>query len=183
VSIRPNLYPLRCLLSILKPEHLKVDSIKHTANTFRMPGKATIRTSDPPRLASKSSTKSLSSRRATTTVVIPEEGPSTSLRAQICTIFGDAQRSIAGHRKLVVGFRKIQEACVYEPSKPGKHARQEFQEDDFNVEFARCVIRLMGAKKSEGVGDRLIRFIGFFLRNASEKGEMVRPRHFYWMRC
>ncbi len=28
----------------------------------------------------------------------------------------------------------------------------------------------MGVKKSEGVGDRMIRFLGFFLRYASEKG-------------
>ena len=47
---------------------------------------------------------------------------------------------------------------------------QEFDEDDFNAEIMRCVIRLMGVKKSEGVGDRTVRFLGFFLRHAGEKG-------------
>ena len=33
------------------------------------------------------------------------------------------------------------------------------------------MIRLVGVKKSEGVGDRIVRFLGLFLRHASEKGE------------
>ena len=69
----------------------------------------------------------------------------------------------------MVSLRKIQESCCYEPTKPGK-SQEGFDEDDFNVEIARCVIRLMGVKKSEGVGDRMIRFLGFFLRYASDKG-------------
>ena len=67
-------------------------------------------------------------------------------------------------------LRKIQESCCYEPTKPGKKGREEFDEDDFNVEIARCVIRLMGVKKSEGVGERIVRFLGSFLRHAGEKG-------------
>jgi condensin complex subunit 3 len=34
----------------------------------------------------------------------------------------------------------------------------------------RCVVRILGIKKSEPVGDRLIRFLGLFLKYASEKG-------------
>lgn len=112
--------------------------------------------------------KALSSRRTTTspTVVIPEETPSSTLRTQICTVFSDAQRTTAGHRKLTVSLRKIQEACVCESGRAGKKS---FDEDDFNVELARCTIRLMGVKKSEGVGDRIVRFLGCFLRHASDK--------------
>lgn len=113
----------------------------------------------------------MGSRKSTTSpsIVVPEEGPTSPLRTQICNVFNDAQKSTAGHRKLVVGLRKIQEACCYEPTRPGKPGRQDFNEDDFNVEIARCMIRLMGVKRSEAVGDRIVRFLGFFLRYASEK--------------
>lgn len=51
-----------------------------------------------------------------------------------------------------------------------KKQEEEFGEDNFNVEVARCVLRLMGVKKSEGVGDRLVKFLGLFLRRATDKG-------------
>jgi condensin complex subunit 3 len=94
-------------------------------------------------------------------------------------VFGDAQKTTATQRKLVVNLRKIQEACCYEPptanDKSGKKGRGEVQEDfdeeDFNTEVGRCVTRILGIKKSEPVGDRLIRFLGLFLKYASEKGK------------
>lgn len=137
-----------------------------------MPGRVSTRTSTASRLSHKSSTQTLASRRNTTSppLVVPVEGPTSTLRTQICTIFSDAQRTTAGHRKLVVSLRKTQESCCYGPTRPGKKGQEDFNEDDFNVEIARCVIRLMGVKKSEGVGDRIVRFLGFFLRHASEKG-------------
>ena len=91
----------------------------------------------------------------------------------MCAIFADAQRTTAGHRKLVVNLRKIQEACCYEPAQRSKNGWDGFGEDDFNVELARCVIRLMGVRKSEGVGDRIVRFLGLFLQHASEKGMVL----------
>ena len=137
-----------------------------------MPGRVSTRASTASRISHKASTQSLASRKSSTSsaIVVPEEGPTSALRAQICNIFNAAQKSAAGHRKLVVGLRKIQETCCYEPTRPGKPDRQEFNEDGFNVEIARCVIRLMGVKKSEIVGDRIVRFLGVFLRHASDKG-------------
>ncbi|KAK4697012.1 condensin complex subunit 3, partial [Lecanoromycetidae sp. Uapishka_2] len=142
-----------------------------------MPGKASTRASAASRLSCKSSTQTLASRRntASQTVVVPEEGPSSTLRTRVSTIFSDAQRTTAGHRKLAVSLRKIQESCCYEPARPDKREQEEFDEDDFNVEIARCVLRLMGVKKSEGVGDRIVRFLGFFLRLASEKDAALVP--------
>lgn len=138
-----------------------------------MPGRVSTRTPNTSRFSHKTSTQALASRKSTASplIVVPEEGPTSTLRTQICNVFNDAQKSAAGHRKSVVGLRKIQEACCYEPTRPGKLGRQEFNEDDFSVEIGRCVIRLMGVKKSEAVGDRIIRFLGFFLRHASEKGK------------
>ena len=142
-----------------------------------MPGRVSTRTSAASRISHKASLQTLGSRKSTAspTAIIPEETPVTTLRTHICSIFGDAQRTTAGHRKLVVGLRKIQESCAYETSSSGKAGREEFDEDDFNVEIARCVIRLVGVKKSEGVGDRLVRFLGFFLRHASDKGSIIYP--------
>ena len=137
-----------------------------------MPGRVSARTSAASRIKHKTSTQTLTSRKSTASpiAVIPEETPSTTLRTQICYIFSDAQRTATGHRKLIVSLRKIQESCVYKQSRPSKKSVEEFDEDDFSVEITRCVIRLMGIKKSEGVGDRMVRFLGFFLRHASEKG-------------
>lgn len=127
-----------------------------------MPGKVSTRSSTAPRL----------SRISSPTIVVPDEGPSTSLRLRICNVFGDAQKTTAGHRKLTIVLRKIQEICCY--NSPSNQDGDDFKEDDFNVEIARCIIRIMGVKKSEGAGDRLIKFLGLFLRHASDKG---RYRH------
>jgi condensin complex subunit 3 len=83
-------------------------------------------------------------------------------------IFDDAQKTTASHRKLVVRLRRIQEACCV--ATPGDQSQGEFEEEDFRAEFARCVIPIMGVKKSEGVGDRIIKFLGLFLRHATDKG-------------
>ena len=134
-----------------------------------MPGRNSIRTSTTSR-SSRSSRASKTPRQSEPEVSPPDEGPVTPLRQSICTVFGDAQRSTAGHRKLVVNLRKIQEVCCYESSGRGNRALEGFEEDDFNAEIARCVIRIVPIKKSETVGDRLVRFLGQFLRHASDKG-------------
>ncbi len=153
-----------------------------------MPGRVSTRNSTALRVSHKPSTQTLASRRSTAsrisspTVVIPDEGPSSSLRAQICSLFADAQRTTAGHRKLVVGLRKVQEACCYGPIDPSKHSHEKFREDDFNVEVARCVIRLMGVRKGEGAGEKLVKFLGLFLRHACDKGKQpVKMRTFRWL--
>ena len=144
-----------------------------------MPSRLSTRTSTTSHLARKSSNQILASRRTTAsrvsspTIVVPDEGPSSVLRSQICSIFSDAQRNTAGHRKLAVSLRKIQEACCYEPTNFNSNRGEDCGENDFNVEMARCAIRLMGVKKSEGVGDRVVKFLGFFLKYASDKGQVI----------
>lgn len=144
-----------------------------------MPGQVSARStrSSASAISLKSSTQTLKSRASASTrtsafaVEIPDEGPTTSLRTQICSIFGDAQRSTATQRKLVINLRKVQEACCYEPTKPRKQQKYEdFGEPEFNKEFGRCIIRVLAIKKSEPVGDRIVRFLGLFLKHASEKG-------------
>ncbi|KAI0097071.1 condensin subunit Cnd3 [Daldinia grandis] len=112
---------------------------------------------------------SKASRVSSSSIDLPQETPDSQLRTQICTIFRDAQKTTATHRKLAVNLRKIHEACCYEPTRPNKTSPTEFDEADFNTEFTRCVLRVMPVKKSEGVGERIIRFIGLFLRHANDK--------------
>ncbi|KAK6822985.1 hypothetical protein PG987_014530, partial [Apiospora arundinis] len=116
------------------------------------------------------------SRASANSLDIPEEAPDSALRTQVCAVFRDAQKSTATHRKLVVNLRKIHESCCYEPpARPaGKGKSQaadslDFEETDFNAEFTRCVLRVMPVKKSEGVGEKTIRFVGLFLRHANDK--------------
>lgn len=114
------------------------------------------------------------SRQASVVPEAPLDTPDNALRTQVATVFRDAQKTTASHRKLAVTLRKIQEACCYEPTSTKKPAEaDEFEEDDFNKEFVRCVLRVMPIKKSEGVGEKTVRFIGLFLRHAVEKDNEI----------
>lgn len=155
-----------------------------TDNTIaKMPGRPSVRASRASAasgVSRKSSTQTLRSRASASTrtsvyaIEIPDEGESTSLRERVCTIFADAQRGAVTQRKSAVNLRKIQELCCYETPNPRKHAFAEdagkFDEADFNEEVGRCTLRVLAVKKSEPIGDRLVRFLGLFLKYASEKG-------------
>lgn len=77
----------------------------------------------------------------------------------------------------MINLRKLQEACCYEPTsnKKSKTGAEDFDEADFTEETTRCVLRIMPVKKSESVGERVIRFIGLFLRHANEKDNELIP--------
>ena len=105
---------------------------------------------------------------------IPDEGTDTTLRRAICTVFADAQRSTAAHRKTVISLRKIQEQCCYEPINDKKGRQNEnFEEEDFNGEVIRCVFRVLPVRKAESVGDRVVRFLGTYLSVASQKDNEI----------
>ncbi|KAL1872777.1 hypothetical protein VTK73DRAFT_1327 [Phialemonium thermophilum] len=116
---------------------------------------------------------STASRASSANIDAPVEAPDNALRKQIVPIFSEAQRTTASHRKLAVTLRKIQEACCYEPTSAKKTAASDFEEDDFNTEFVRCVLRVMPVKKSEAVGEKIVRFIGLFLRHSIDKDNEV----------
>ncbi|KAL2690983.1 nuclear condensing complex subunit [Phyllosticta citricarpa] len=121
--------------------------------------------------ASRRTREPRTARASANAVDIPDEGDPTTLREQICKVFGEAQRTTATHRKLSVQLRKIQEACAYEPVNPKKQQAfdEDFDVDDFNNEVGRCLLRVLPVKKSEPVGDRIIKFVGIFLKYAKEK--------------
>ncbi|KAH7323836.1 nuclear condensin-like protein complex subunit 3 [Rhexocercosporidium sp. MPI-PUGE-AT-0058] len=144
---------------------------------------STARSTRASAVSHKSSVQTLNSRASTASristpnIEIPEETPDNELRTQVGSIFRDAQRTTAGHRKLVINLRKIQEACCYEPttSNKNKTGAEDFDEEQFTDEFTRCVLRIMPVKKSESVGERAIRFTGLFLRHANEKDNELIP--------
>jgi condensin complex subunit 3 len=125
--------------------------------------------------AQEKKTRASSTRSSTNAVEVPDEGPVTSLREKVSAIFGDAQRGVTTQRKAAVSLRKIQELCCYETPNPRKHAfaddAQEYDESDFSEEVARCLLRILAIKKSEPAGDKLVKFLGFFLKYAAEKGK------------
>ncbi|KJZ73380.1 hypothetical protein HIM_07174 [Hirsutella minnesotensis 3608] len=136
-----------------------------------MPARASSRptrtSSAPVKNASRGSRASVASR-ASSVSVESVDTPSNPLRTQICSIFRDAQKTTATHRKLAVNLRKQHETCCYEPTNE-RAAPSDFDEALFNKEFVRCVLRIMPVKKTEGAGERSIRFVGFYLRHASDK--------------
>ena len=142
-----------------------------------MPGRVAARSARPSTVSFTSTKASASARvsassRSSSNVNAVEESPVTDLRIKICEIFADAQKTTSGHRKLVVRLRKIQEACCYLPAQSKKirlGSSENFDEQDFGVEVARCALRVLSVKKAEPVGDRVVRFLGLFLKSASEK--------------
>ena len=73
---------------------------------------------------------------------------------------------------MVIRLRKIQEACCYLPAQSKKlrlGTADNFGEEDFNVEVTSCAFRVLGVKKAEPLADRVIRFLGLFLKSACEK--------------
>lgn len=138
-----------------------------------MPARASTRPTRTSVISKKPSTAALGPRasitsRASSSAVEYVDTPSSSLRTQICAAFRDAQRTTATHRKLAVSLRKIHESCCYEPtSKPTPSG--DSGEAAFNHEFVRCVMKIMPVRKVESVGERAIRFVGFYLRHANDK--------------
>lgn len=85
----------------------------------------------------------------------------------------------------MVRLRKLQEHCCGISQKKSDKKEKSQQEEalipgeqtvaekEFNVEVGRCMLRILPIKKTEPVGDRILRFMGTFLVQASEKdGEM-----------
>lgn len=137
-----------------------------------MPGRISVR-------AGQSSTSRTKSRHTDSTDEVPDEGPLSSLRQNICAIFGDVQKSNTGHRKLIISLRKLQEWCCYEPvTGRTSPSDQDYDENDFNTEYCRCILRILSVRKSEPAGDRIVKFTGAFLRHATELG-ITSPIFFY----
>ncbi|CAG8900593.1 unnamed protein product [Penicillium egyptiacum] len=155
-----------------------------------MPGRVAARsTSATTRRSSAQPSASGRAGSVTPSFAIPEEptepASSPTLRRDVCLLFADAQRSTTGHRKLVVRLRKLQEFCCgisqrrnnkgndQEPEQSLIPGEETEAEKEFNVEAGRCMLRILTIKKSEPVGDRILRFLGTFLSHAAEKDNEI----------
>jgi condensin complex subunit 3 len=167
-------HPLPRADDIHDPKNISIFRLRRT-----MPARPSVRASRAAAATGNTTkatttTSRTTSSRSSAAVEPPEEGAPTALRERICGIFADAQRGAVTQRKSAVNLRKIQELCCFETEAPRKHAfagdAGEFDENDFNEEVGRCVVRVLFVKKSEPVGDRLVKFLGLFLKHASNKG-------------
>ena len=136
-----------------------------------MPGKSYGYTSTASRL-----------KKETSSQIVNIDGPGdtsgerpNALHARIASVFGGAQLNVASHRKLAVSLRKVQEACIHHGGVDSKKAADvsHFTERDFNEEFVRSILQVLCVKKSEGVGDKTVRFVGQFLKHASDCGSLL----------
>jgi condensin complex subunit 3 len=80
-------------------------------------------------------------------------------RKTIRSIFHEAQKSAATHRKLVTSLRTVQTSLL-----------EKDDQDTFNDEFVRCLNRVLPVKKSEPTADRVVKFIGHFIQHVQDKG-------------
>ena len=84
-------------------------------------------------------------------------------------IFQQAQHSVASHKKNVVQLHKIQlQAAAYtEPTPKGPRL---VGERTFNNQFLDVLKNILPSKKGITVADRIVKFVGAFIRFILEKG-------------
>lgn len=90
----------------------------------------------------------------------------------IATIFSQAQRTTAGHRKLVVNLRNVFEQCLAGTGAVGSTigCKDRAGEKAFARDFCRFLNRVLVVKKSEVVGDRCLRLADLFVKNLVDGG-------------
>ncbi|KAL5398329.1 hypothetical protein PMIN06_001836 [Paraphaeosphaeria minitans] len=159
------------MFTTLSRHHRDQDTLEHT-----MPGRTAARSTRSAR-SSTTTRKYTRGRSSAVNIEIPDEGPDSSIRTDINHIFDDAQNTTATQRKLQTMLRKVQERCCYEQdeSKDKKKAQEEdqFDEQDFNTAVVRCFLRVLNVRKGVQEADRVIRFLGLFVKNAFEKDRQI----------
>ena len=90
---------------------------------------------------------------------------------KVATTFDQAQTSVASHRKNCVALYKlhVQAAGVTELVKSGK-ATKLVGERAFGDAFIDMITRVLVIKKGPAAADRVVRFIGTYVKFMNEKG-------------
>lgn len=95
------------------------------------------------------------------------------VRSAVGSVFQDAQKSTASHRKLSATLYAIAEECLNLPSpvqsSDGIHSIS--GEECFTVELLRCAVQVLAIKKGERAGDNIVKFLDTFFKYMHEKGE------------
>jgi condensin complex subunit 3 len=105
---------------------------------------------------------------------LSDEEKRSQLCISVCKIFEQAGNSVASHGKNFVALYKIHIdlAEFTESFKKGK--RELFKlvgEKDFQDTFKGILTKIFPLKKGETIGDRVIKFVGGFVKYANEKGQ------------
>lgn len=95
-----------------------------------------------------------------------------ALPRSVSDIFEQAQRSTANHRKNCIGLHKLhlRAACVTHGTNNGDSLKLT-GERAFEDVFLDMVNRILIVKKGPPVADRIVKFIGAYVRHMNEKGE------------
>jgi len=109
---------------------------------------------------------------------ITEDEERRLLRTSICRIFDQASGNVANHRKNFVELHKVHTelAQFTEPFMKGKRELVKLVgEKDFQDTFKRNLARIFPLKKGESTGDRIVKFVGGYIRHLNEKGLSYDP--------
>lgn len=99
-----------------------------------------------------------------------------SLPAALGKIFDQAQHSVANHYKNVVSLHKLQlqVAAVTESVQGGKSVKL-VGERAFEETFVDMVNHILSVKKGIALADRIVKFVGGYVKYLNEKGEYQYP--------
>ena len=93
--------------------------------------------------------------------------------SQIPAIFQQTQTSLANHRKNVVALAKLFSGCagIYEEVGGRGGGIRLTGEKAFQVAFAKMVNNVLPIKKGVSNADKVVKFIGAFVKYITDKGE------------
>lgn len=80
-----------------------------------------------------------------------------SVCAQVAKVFQESQGSVAGHRKQIILLKRIQQ-----------RAFEAGNEDEFNEVFCKLVNKVLVVKRTENVGDRIVKLVASFILSLQE---------------
>jgi hypothetical protein len=93
--------------------------------------------------------------------------------SQMPAIFQQTQTSLANHRKNVVALAKLFSGCagIYEEVKGRGGGIRLTGEKAFQTTFAKMVNNVLPIKKGVSNADKVVKFIGAFVKYITDKGE------------
>jgi condensin complex subunit 3 len=87
---------------------------------------------------------------------------------QIIHIFQQAQANVASHKKNVVQLHKLHSQAAQQVEESAKGIRL-VGEKTFNKSFEDVVYKVLPLKKGTTVADRIVKFVGLFVKFTMEK--------------
>ncbi|KAF4618523.1 hypothetical protein D9613_009994 [Agrocybe pediades] len=94
------------------------------------------------------------------------------LRESVSAIFEQAQLSVANHKKNCVALYKIHTTAAA-VTQPGKNGLKLVGEKAFQDVFLDMVSRVLVVKKGPVTADRIVKYVGAFVKFMNEKGEFL----------